>query len=106
MEETDSSDMECFLFCGNYWEVTARSKSWELLLDLQMHLDIGYFKLETSSTKGAWPFLGQRSESSASGGGERGRCAGVTSTLVSLPWLPRASCPAREANGKLCLKSI
>lgn len=83
--------------------MTARSKSWELLLDLQMHLDIGYFKVETSSTKGAWPFLGQRSKSSASGGGERGQRASVTSTLVSLPRLPRAICPTREANGKLCL---
>lgn len=103
MEEADSSDTMCFLLYGNYREVTARSKSWELLLDVQMHLDIGCFKLETSSTKSAWLFLGQKSESSASGDGEGRQHACVTGTLVSLPVLPRASCPAREADGKLCL---
>lgn len=72
----------------------------ELLLDVQVHLDIGYFKLGTSSTMGVWPFLGQGSESCASGGGERGQCSDFAA-----PWRLPCMGPAvllQETNGKLC----
>lgn len=60
-------------------------------MDLQMHVDIGYFKLQISRRKSLWPFLGQRKDSFHCGGGERGQRAGFTNTLVSLPLLHRAS---------------
>ena len=87
---------------------------------MQMHLDIGDFKLETSSPKGAWPFLGQRSEkpqvqrvcghSLARGvkalPGEAVRGDGVLASRA--PWHLRLSCtgPAavpQETDRKLCL---